>query len=104
MGWVMAMFDLPVSDEEERREAQDFRKALLDDGFIMIQFSVYARPCVSLERMMQYEAKVRAYAPHTGDVRLLFFTDKQWGQSKLIVRKDKKAKVLEKVPKQIEFW
>ena len=103
MGWVMAMFDLPVCDEEERRAATIFRKALLDDGFIMIQFSVYARPCVSLEKLQQHENRIKAFAPKTGDVRLLFFTDKQWAQSKLIIHKDIK-KELEKVPKQIEFW
>ena len=43
MGWLMAMFDLPVLLEEERKEAARFRKALLDDGFIMIQYSVYSR-------------------------------------------------------------
>lgn len=51
MGWLMAMFDLPVLLEEERKEAARFRKSLLDDGFIMIQYSVYSRPCVSLEKM-----------------------------------------------------
>ena len=41
MGWIMAMFDLPVLLEEERKEATRFRNALLDDGFIMIQYSVF---------------------------------------------------------------
>ena len=104
MGWMMAMFDLPVGDEEERRAATQFRKALLEDGFIMIQFSVYARPCVSLEKMQQHESRVKQFAPHTGDVRLLFFTDKQWGQSKLIIAPDQEPKKLEKIPEQIEFW
>ena len=101
MGWLMAMFDLPVLLDEERKEAMRFRKALLDDGFIMIQYSVYSRPCVSLERMMKYYERVKEYAPTTGDVRLLFFTDRQWGMSKLVCRKPKK---LEQVPQQIEFF
>lgn len=101
MGWLMAMFDLPVLLEEERKEAARFRKALLDDGFIMIQYSVYSRPCVSLEKMMKYYERVKTYAPTTGDIRLLFFTDKQWGMSKLVCRAPKK---LEKIPKQIEFF
>ena len=95
------MFDLPVLLEEERKEAARFRKALLDDGFIMIQYSVYSRPCVSLERMAKYYNKVKIYAPTTGDILLLFFTDKQWGMSKLVCRVPKK---LEKVPEQIEFF
>lgn len=101
MGWLMAMFDLPVLLEEERKEATRFRKALLDDGFIMIQYSVYSRPCVSLERMMKYYERVKSYAPTTGDIRLLFFTDKQWSMSKLVSRTPKE---LEKVPEQIEFF
>lgn len=100
MGWLMAMFDLPVLLEEERKEAARFRKALLDDGFIMIQYSVYSRPCVSLERMTKYYNKVKGYAPSTGDIRLLF-SDKQWGMSKLVCRVPKK---LETVPEQIEFF
>lgn len=59
----MAMFDLPVLLEEERKEAARFRKALLDDGFIMIQYSVYSRPCVSIERMAKYCERVKKYAP-----------------------------------------
>ena len=73
MGWIMAMFDLPVLLEEERKEATRFRNALLDDGFIMIQYSVYSRPCVSLERMKKYYERIKSYAPTTGDIRLLFF-------------------------------
>lgn len=101
MGWIMAMFDLPVLLDEERKEATRFRNALLDDGFIMIQYSVYSRPCVSFERMKKYYERVKSYAPTTGDIRLLFFTDKQWATSKLVCRR---PKTLEKVPEQIEFF
>ena len=67
----------------------------------MIQYSVYSRPCVSLERMMKYYERVKSYAPTTGDVRLLFFTDRQWGMSKLVSRTPKE---IEKIPEQIEFF
>ncbi|MFI3291833.1 MAG: CRISPR-associated endonuclease Cas2 [Opitutales bacterium] len=104
MGWLMAMFDLPVGLDEERREATRFRKSLLDDGFMMIQFSVYARPCVSLERLEKHYKRVSLFAPKTGNVRLLFFTDKQWAQTKLLSMPNKKQKKVENVPEQIEFW
>lgn len=45
------MFDLPVMTDDERRTATRFRKELLDSGYLMIQFSVYARPCVTYEAM-----------------------------------------------------
>ncbi len=38
MGWLMTMFDFPVMTPEERRTATQFRKDLLDHGFLMIQF------------------------------------------------------------------
>ena len=39
----MVFFDLPVKTARDRREASQFRKFLLNDGYHMIQFSVYAR-------------------------------------------------------------
>ena len=45
MAWVLVFFDLPVGTPEERRDAANFRKDLLKDGYMMVQFSVYARPC-----------------------------------------------------------
>ena len=47
--WVMVMFDLPVGTKRQRKVAARFRKDLLEDGFWMLQFSVYARPCSSQE-------------------------------------------------------
>ena len=41
--WVLVFFDLPVGSKSERRTATGFRKLLLDEGFIMKQFSVYLR-------------------------------------------------------------
>ena len=39
--WMYVMFDLPVVEPDERKSATDFRNFLLDEGFIMAQFSVY---------------------------------------------------------------
>ena len=43
--WVFVFFDLPVGTKTERRLATRFRKFLKDDGYMMLQFSVYARVC-----------------------------------------------------------
>jgi len=44
MGWLMTMFDLPVMTPEERKTASQFRKDLLDHGFLMIQFTIASGP------------------------------------------------------------
>ena len=42
---VVVLFDLPTNTKGERRAATQFRKFLLDDGFNMLQYSVYTRLC-----------------------------------------------------------
>ncbi|MGC6426759.1 MAG: CRISPR-associated endonuclease Cas2 [Akkermansiaceae bacterium] len=44
MGWLMVAFDLPTKTKDERKRYTHFRKCLLDDGFLMMQYSVYIRP------------------------------------------------------------
>jgi CRISPR/Cas system-associated protein endoribonuclease Cas2 len=39
--WLFVFFDLPTETKKDRRNAQQFRKNLLKDGFTMMQFSVY---------------------------------------------------------------
>ncbi len=85
MGWLMTMFDLPVMTDEERKTASRFRKDLLDHGFLMIQFSVYARPCVNFEQLKKHIGDIQGLVPPAGNVRLLFITDEQWGKSVTVI-------------------
>lgn len=47
--WLMVMFDLPTTTPEEKRRYQLFHGFLLDDGYCMMQYSVYIRHCASSE-------------------------------------------------------
>ena len=76
--WMMVMFDLPVLEKQERKAAADFRKALLDMGFEMCQFSVYARFCSSHSQFDTYLKRVEGILPAGGKVSVLQFTDKQY--------------------------
>ena len=46
---VLVLFDLPSVLKSEKRSYVRFRKALLDDGFIMLQYSIYMRFCRNLK-------------------------------------------------------
>jgi CRISPR-associated protein Cas2 len=81
MGYLLVIFDLPVKKRLEAREASQFRKFLLDDGYLMLQYSVYMRPCVSQDHMHKHTERLRRVAPQSGFVKILFFTDLQWGKS-----------------------
>ena len=107
MGWIMAMFDLPVMTDKERKTATRFRNDLLDQGFLMIQFSVYARPCVNFEQLTKHISSLQKMVPEAGNVRLLYITDEQWAKSVTVIGPNydqgKRAKN-PKVPDQVEFW
>lgn len=78
--WLMAMFDLPVEMKEDRRNYTRFRKALLKDGFMMLQFSVYARYTASEEAAEAHRKTVRSAVPPLGQVRIIAITDHQFGK------------------------
>ena len=78
--WLMVMFDLPVKTTEEKREYARFRKYLLREGFLQLQFSVYAKFCASRENAQKYFNHLQAAVPPGGKVRLLMVTDKQFGE------------------------
>ena len=76
--WMLVMFDLPVDTKPARKAATKFREHLLDLGFEMSQFSVYARFCNGREQFDAYLGKIEAGLPNTGDVHVLHFTDRQY--------------------------
>ena len=107
MGWILTMFDLPVLADKDRKAATKFRNDLLEDGYMMIQFSVYARPCVSFEHMDTHIARIKNIIPTAGNVRVMFMTDEQWKKSHTVIgenyKNDHRAKDPE-IPQQVDFW
>lgn len=76
--WVVAMFDLPVDTKEGRRQYAHFRKSLITDGFVRLQFSVYVRHTASRENAEVHIKRVEAALPPEGEVRVITVTDKQF--------------------------
>lgn len=104
MGWLVVAFDLPVGTKEQRRRAANFRQFLLDDGYLMIQLSVYARACVSFARQETHLTRVRAHLPEEGSVRAFFVTRSQWERSTVIHGSPAKEVPAENLPEQILLW
>lgn len=100
--WLMAMFDLPVTTRDARRQYARFRKDLLVLGFSMLQYSVYARCCRSADSAAQVRRDVRAALPPEGQVRLVSITDKQF--SKMEVFFGTKRQQAEDPPAQIMLF
>ena len=80
----IVIFDLPVRTKTERRQATRFRKALLDDGFEMLQFSVYTRLCVNRDSANKHLSRVKRFAPEAGSIRMITVTENQYSNMAVI--------------------
>jgi CRISPR-associated protein Cas2 len=100
--WVFAMFDLPTDTKKARRDYTRFRHLLIEDGFTMLQYSVYARPCPSEENANVHYLRIKAGLPPQGQVRVMVVTDKQYERMKVFYGKKRIA--TEKPPDQLAFF
>lgn len=75
---IIVMFDLPVVSEKERAIASKFRSFLLDDGYIMMQYSVYSRICKNNDDLLKHVNRLKVNVPTKGNVRLIQVTEKQY--------------------------
>ncbi len=100
--WVIVLFDLPTETHEDRKRYTDFRGFLLDDGYTMMQYSVYMRHCASDENAKVHIKRVKAKLPDDGEVRIIKITDKQFG--KIEVFYGPKPQPVERTPEQLVLF
>ncbi len=82
---LLCMFDLPVDTSDQQRAYRKFRKDIMSEGFIMIQYSVYVRTCPNRQFANQMEKRLKKIIPKEGNIRLLTITEKQYEDMKLLV-------------------
>ncbi len=82
---MLCMFDLPVDTADQQRAYRKFRKDIMSEGFMMIQYSVYVRTCPNRQFANQLEKRLQKIMPKEGNVRLLTVTEKQYDDMKIMV-------------------
>ena len=100
--WLFVYFDLPTDTKKQRKNYANFRKGLKQDGFTMMQFSVYIRHCPSAENADVHQKRVERILPPEGNVSILRITDKQYGN--IVNFWGKTAKIMEQAPQQLELF
>lgn len=100
--WILVNFDLPTETKKHRKAYAQFRKFLLDDGFNMMQFSMYARHCSSRENAKVHVSRVKKQLPEYGKVIVLEITDAQFDRMEFFY--GKKKTILSNHPKQLELF
>lgn len=99
---MIAMFDLPVDTKSARRAYARFRKELLEDGFTMMQFSIYIRHCASIDNAEMHATRMGARVPERGEVRFLTITDNQFSRIKVFV--GRKREKVPPAPAQLQLF
>lgn len=82
---LMVFFDLPVVTKAERRAYTQFRRFLLNDGYDMIQFSIYGRILNGSDAEEKHMKRLLTNLPPEGSIRVLTVTEKQYASMKLLV-------------------
>jgi CRISPR-associated protein Cas2 len=100
--WVVAMFDLPVETSEMKACYRKFRQYLLNDGFHMMQFSVYARYCPNRENADTHADRIESKVPMDGQVRVFTLTELQFARMKIFSGNSRHP--AEEAPNQMSFW
>ena len=75
---ILLFFDLPVKTKHDRRHYSELRRFLLQDGYDMLQFSVYCRLCNGIENVKRHLHLLGAHVPPRGSLRTICVTEKQY--------------------------
>lgn len=82
---VIVFFDLPVSAKRDRKAYAAFRKYLINDGYDMLQFSVYSRIAQNHDDAGKHVARLMRNLPPKGSVRVMQVTEKQYNSMLILV-------------------
>ena len=82
---VLVMFGLPTGTKKDRKAYAYFRKRLINDGFSMLQYSVYSRITRNHDDARKYIQRVKTYLPPKGSVRIMQVTEKQYNSMLILV-------------------
>ncbi len=86
--WLVVMFDLPTKSKKDRKHYRWLSRYLDKEGFIRLQYSVYAKVFNSLQSANHGKKRLREFLRvniKRGNVRMLLFTDAQFGKMEIVV-------------------
>lgn len=75
---VIVFFDLPTLTTKDRREYRRFRHFLINEGFVMMQESIYSKIALNNTTAGLIKNKVRKNKVKGGLIQLMVVTEKQY--------------------------
>lgn len=82
---TIVFFDLPNIYYKDKRNYILFRRFLLNEGFLMLQESVYSKIVLNSQQMNYLLQRIRKNSPSKGIVQVLNVTEKQYSQIEYVI-------------------
>lgn len=91
---TIVFFDLPNIYSKDKRNYLKFRKFLLNEGFIMMQESVYSKIVLNSIQSEYMLNRIKKNSPPKGLVQVLTITEKQYSAIEYIIG-EKNSKIID---------
>ena len=101
---LLCMFDLPTQTSKERKDYRLFRKELIKEGFIMLQYSVYMWTCPDRDYKIRMEKRIEKIIPKKGNIRLVAITEKQYEDMKILIGSKNETEKVIGSERMIVLW
>lgn len=85
---TIVFFDLPNIYLKDKKNYLKFRKFLLNEGFIMMQESVYSKIVLNTQQSLLLLDRLRKNSPKKGIIQVLTITERQYSQIEYIIGKN----------------
>lgn len=82
---LIVFFDLPMVSKSEKRIYNKFRKWLIENGYVMIQYSIYVKLFNNRDSATKHLVTLKRYVPKQGQIRVMMITEKQYENIEIIV-------------------
>lgn len=82
---TIIFFDLPNVYTSDKRNYTKFRRFLINEGFIMMQESVYSKLMMNSQQIQLLIQRIRRNAPKKGIIQVLNVTENQYAQIEYII-------------------
>ena len=82
---LIVLFDLPMVTKKEVRIYNKFHKWLIENGYIMMQYSIYVKSFNNRDSCTKHIDMLKRYVPKQGQIRIMMITEKQYEAIEIIV-------------------